>query len=43
MNAPPFEYVGTGLLALGFVGIGAFILVSIVIFTIKEIIKKVRK
>jgi hypothetical protein len=40
MNAPPFEYVGTGLLALGFVGIGVFLLVAVVIFTFKQIFKK---
>jgi hypothetical protein len=40
MNAPPFEYVGVGLLALGFVGIGAFILVSFLLYEIIKIFKK---
>jgi hypothetical protein len=40
MNAPPFEYVGVGLLALGFVGIGAFILVSLLLYAISKIFKK---
>jgi TM2 domain-containing membrane protein YozV len=40
MNAPPFEYVGTGLLALGFVGIGVFILVSLLLYAISKIFKK---
>lgn len=40
MNAPPFEYVGTGLLVLGFLGIGAFILVSLFIYAISKIFKK---
>ena len=40
MNAPPFEYVGVGLLALGFVGIGVFILVSLLLYAIGKIFKK---
>lgn len=39
MNAPPFEMIGIGFLVIGFICIGIFIVLALVVFVVKEIFR----